>query len=298
MARLGAHGHGKAEVRLVRIFRGGAAEGGAADGGAADELRDWTVSSRLSGDFSETYLTGDNTGVLTTDAQKNAVYALAAEHGDRQPEQLALRLAGHFAGQPQVSRARVEIAEHGWRRVGDRAHSFAGEPGFTRTATVVTDRQQGRLVLAGLRDLTLLNTTRSEFAGFARDRYTTLPETADRVLATSVTARWSYREPGTHDWAGCFDRARTALVEAFADTYSHSLQQTLYAMGERVLRALPEADQVRLVLPNRHHFLVDLQPFGLANENEVYLAADRPYGVIEGAVLADDAVPGGQLPWD
>ncbi|HTZ45700.1 MAG TPA: urate oxidase, partial [Jatrophihabitans sp.] len=172
------------------------------------------------------------------------------------------------------------------------------EPGFTRTATVVTDRQQGRLVLAGLRDLTLLNTTRSEFAGFARDRYTTLPETADRVLATSVTARWSYREPGTHDWAGCFDRARTALVEAFADTYSHSLQQTLYAMGERVLRALPEADQVRLVLPNRHHFLVDLQPFGLANENEVYLAADRPYGVIEGAVLADDAVPGGQLPWD
>jgi urate oxidase len=46
---------------------------------------------------------------------------------------------------------------------------------------------------------------------------------------------------------------------------------------------------VRLALPNKHHFLVDLTPFGLDNPGEVFYAADRPYGLIEGTVLRDDA---------
>ncbi len=50
-------------------------------------------------------------------------------------------------------------------------------------------------------------------------------------------------------------------------------------------------------MPNKHHFVVDLTPFGLTNENEVFHADDRPYGLIEGAVLRDDASDAGPL-WD
>jgi urate oxidase len=64
-----------------------------------------------------------------------------------------------------------------------------------------------------------------------------------------------------------------------------------------VLAALPPVCEVRLALPNKHHYLVDLAPFGLSNEREVYLAGDRPYGLIEGTVLADDA-PEDTLAWD
>ena len=48
---------------------------------------------------------------------------------------------------------------------------------------------------------------------------------------------------------------------------------------------------MRLSLPNKHHFLVDLTPFGLDNPNEVFVATDRPYGLIEGTVPRDDAPP-------
>jgi urate oxidase len=81
-------------------------------------------------------------------------------------------------------------------------------------------------------------------------------------------------------------------VEAFAATHSLSLQQTLYAMGEAVLAARPEVCEVRLSLPNKHHFLVDLGPFGLDNPGEVFFVADRPYGLIEGAVQRTGAPAG------
>jgi urate oxidase len=148
-------------------------------------------------------------------------------------------------------------------------------------------------VVAGLADLVLLNSTASEFVGFARDRYTTLPEATDRILATSVTAQWRYASAAAADWDGRYARARALLVEAFVQTYSRSLQQTLLAMGGRVLEGLPAVAEVRLSLPNRHHFLVDLEPFGLDNPNQVFVATDRPYGLIEGTVRRDDAPPAG-----
>jgi urate oxidase len=145
----------------------------------------------------------------------------------------------------------------------------------------------------------VLNTTASEFWGYPKDPYTTLPETSDRILATAVDARWRYRPEtvdGTH-WGGSFAAARAALLSAFSGTYSYSLQQTLYAMGSAVLAAVPESCEVRLALPNKHHYLVDLSPFGLENDREVYNAGDRPYGLIEGHVLADDA-PDAGLAWE
>ena len=138
--------------------------------------------------------------------------------------------------------------------------------------------------------------TGSEFHGFPRDEYTTLAETTDRVLATAVSARWRHDGAATGDWDASYAGARAALVEAFVARTALSLQQTLYAMGEAVLEAGPEIAEIRLGLPNKHHFLVDLAPFGLDNPGEVFFAADRPYGLIEGTVLRDNASAAG-LAW-
>jgi urate oxidase len=289
MVTLGFNRYGKAEVRLVHVTRGAGPDGG-------DLIRDWNVSSSLSGDLTATHLDGDNSNVLATDTQKNTAYAFAKKLGGIEPEAFALALAEHFVtSQQPITRARIEIAEYGWQRLPGGAHSFARKGDSTRIATVVHDEQLGTTVLGGVQALTVLNTTGSEFWGFPRDSYTTLPETHDRMLATQVSASWRYRG-SKHDWAGTQAAATEALLAAFAGTYSYSLQQSLFAMGRAVLTEVPQLCEVRLTLPNKHHFLVDLEPFGLTNENEVYYAADRPYGLIEGSVLADDAPEPG-LAW-
>jgi urate oxidase len=288
---LGRNRYGKAETRLVHVGRGG----------DSHDLTDLNVSIALSGDLAATHLSGDNAGVLPTDTMKNTVYAFAREHGVGSPEAFGLLLARHFVTtQPQVSGAKVTLESYGWERLGP--HSFRRSGDFVRTAAV-TVAEQGTQVVSGLKDLVLLNTTDSEFHGFPRDRYTTLPEATDRILATAVDARWRH-SPSNHPattldrtedlppaWDESFAGAKDALVEAFVGTYSYSLQQTLYAMGERVLRSRPELAEVRLALPNKHHYLVDLSPFDLANPQEVFIAGDRPYGLIEGTVTRDDAPP-------
>jgi urate oxidase len=280
---LGPNRYGKAETRLVYARRGG----------DSDDLVDLNVSVALAGDLAATHLTGDNAGVLPTDTMKNTVYAFAREHGVGAPEAFGLLLARHFVTtQPQITEARVSIEAFGWERLGP--HSFRRSGELVRTA-LVTHGDAGTRVVSGLKDLVLLNTTDSEFHGYPRDRYTTLPETTDRILATAVDARWRHLTDDA-DWSASFAGARDALVAAFVGTYSHSLQQTLYAMGERLLRDRPEIAEVRLTLPNKHHYLVDLSPFELDNPQQVYLAGDRPYGLIEGTVTRDDA-PSASAEW-
>jgi urate oxidase len=276
MARLGDNRYGKAEIRLMKVDRDQ----------PRHVLHDLTVSVTLAGDMEEVHLVGDNGNVLPTDTQKNTVYAFAGEHGVGEIEDFAGVLARHFVDTQQaVRRATVSIEEHPWERLGD--HSFARTGREIRTTTV-THAAGGTRVRSGLRDLVLLSSTASEFRGFAHDRYTTLPETDDRILCTSVEAQWRYGEPPA-DWGASYDAVRSALVGAFTDTYSRSLQQTLYEMGSRAVKT--GVDEVRLRLPNRHHLLVDLAPFGLDNRNEVFHVDDRPYGLIEATVLADAAEP-------
>lgn len=270
--RLVANQYGKAEVRLVRVDRDT----------PRHDVTDLTVSVTLQGDLAATHLTGDNANVLPTDTQKNTVYAFARD-GIGPIEEFGLRLARHFvATQPAISRARVQIERHPWERLGP--HSFARGGAETRTATATVNEAHAH-VESGLHGLVLMNTTDSEFAGFARDEFTTLPEAKDRILATEVDATWRHTgltPPG--GWDAEYAAVRAALIDAFTGTYSRSLQQTLYAMGERVLAVVPGVDQVRLSLPNKHHLPVDLSPFGRDNPGEVFVATDRPYGLIEGTV--------------
>jgi urate oxidase len=291
---LGAHQYGKAETRVVRIYRD-------AD---QHQIRDLNVSTSLRGDFADAHLSGDQASVLPTDSQKNTAYAFALERGVTDVESYALALARHFADEIEPVRgARVDVDEYRWERVrvaGDgHPHAFVRAGHEVRTSSVsVQGRGQGQRawVLSGLRDLVLLKSTGSEFAGFLRDRYTTLAETDDRVLATSLTARWRHTRP-EGDWDALHASIRQVLIEQFATVHSRALQQSLWEMGQAVLAAHEEIAEIRLSAPNKHHFLVDLSPFGLTNRGEVFHADDRPYGLIQCAVQRDDAPPAGPA-WD
>jgi urate oxidase len=280
--RLGDNQYGKSETHLVRVTKRG----------ATHDIKDMNVSIALAGDFADTHLTGDNSKVVPTDTQKNTVFAFAADEVG-EIEDFGLRLARHFVRKfDTVHRARVSIEEFGWTRLGGHAFTRAGSE--KRLATVTSTRE-GEWVVGGVSDLVVLKTTDSEFHGYIKDRYTTLPETRDRVMATSVTARWRFAGVEV-DWRSCYPAIVGALTTTFAGHYSLSLQQTLYEMGKAVLEAHVEVAEVRLAMPNKHHFVVDLSPFGLKNDNEVFYAADRPYGLIEGIVVRDDG-PGAGLAW-
>jgi urate oxidase len=287
--RLGRNQYGKAEVRVVAVDRSS----------PRHQLVDLNVSTSLRGDFTAAHTEGDNAHVLPTDTQKNTVFAFARD-GVGEPEEFGLRLARHFAGShPWITCARVAVESYGWERipVGGQPHdhAFRRTGGEVRTAVVTVDGGAEH-VLAGLSDLVVLKTTGSEFWGFPRDRYTTLAETRERILATAVTARWRYT--GTDlDFAASFAGVRATLLESFAATHSLALQQTLHAMGEAVLEQFGAVAEVRLSMPNKHHFLQDLSAFGLDNPDVVYHADDRPYGLIEGQVLRDD-VPAAERAWE
>jgi urate oxidase len=280
---LAANQYGKAKVRLLHVSRDD----------PEHEITDLSVSVALSGDLTATHLSGDNSDVLTTDAQKNAVFVFAKD-GVGEIEDFALRLARHFvASQAAISFGRVAVEQYQWER--QAGHSFVRSGREVRTATVSHDGTNS-WVVSGVSGLTVLNTAGSEFWGFARDRYTTLAETTDRILATAVSARWRHASAtdSAPCWADSYRAARDLMLGAFADTHSYSLQQTLFAMGQRVLDGRPEIAEIRLSLPNKHHFEVDMSPFGLENGGQVFYAADRPYGLIEGTVTRDDAPPAGK----
>ena len=277
MARLGRNRYGKAGVRLVKVDRST----------ARHELRDLTIAIALEGDFVEAHVTGDNARILPTDTMKNSVYGLALDHLTGSIEDFAIFLTGHFMKAAPITSARVNIQEHAWRRIDvngqEHDHSFMRAGGEARTTRVVASAA-GVRVYSGIRDLNLLKTTGSGFVGYIKDSFTTLPETTDRIFATSLNAEWSYAE-GQHDYDALWGTARGAIEETFAQQHSLSVQHTLYAMGEQVLARCAPITRIRFSLPNKHHLLVDLSRFGMTNRSQIFVATTEPYGLIQGEVV-------------
>lgn len=263
------HAYGKTGVRLLRLDRSQ----------PQHALLEVSVDVSLEGDFDEAY-EGDNSRVVPTDTMKNTVYALARQEPFETIEELGLLLGRHFVEQPQVARARIELAERPWRQLGADAFVGAGEE--RRTAAVVVERG-GERVQAGLANLLILKSARSGFAGFPRDRFTTLADTDDRIFATRLEATWSF-VASSADFAAERRRLEAALLEAFAAHDSLSVQHTLAAMGEAALAASPSIDQIHLVMPNKHYLLADLARLGLDNPNHVFVPTDEPAGRIEGTL--------------
>ncbi len=264
------------------------------------EIVDLNVSTSLRGDFDAAHIDGDQSAVLPTDTQKNTAFAYAKLHGVSSPEDYALALGWRLLdAAPAAESAEVRVEQYAWNRVGK--HAFARRGGEVRTCEVTATRA-GASVVSGLRDLVLLKSTGSEFKGFLVDEFTTLAPADDRILATSLTARWHHEdidgldERGHVDWNQSYDSVHDVLLSTFATTYSRALQETLYLMGSAIVDTLPGITEVSFAAPNKHHFLVDFSEFdltgtpfeGLSNDGEVFIAADRPYGLIECTVLRED----------
>jgi urate oxidase len=274
MTELGANRYGKQSVRLVRIVRG-----------PVHRVRDLTVAIALEGAFEAAFLEGDNGPVVATDTMKNTVYAFATEHLNGAIEPFAAALARHHVGAESVSKATVSIREHAWEPLstaaGPAPDAFRRSGGMTRTG-VATATADGVVIESGVEDLIVMKTANSAFSGFPRDEWTTLPETRDRIMATKVSASWRHLDEPA-DWDERQQTAVDALLSSFATHHSESVQHTIWICANAMLEADPGIDDVSMQLPNLHHWIVDMAPFGQPS-GDIFVATEQPYGLIEATV--------------
>jgi len=275
--KLTKNAYGKNAVNLSKITRHS----------DRHEFKQISVNVSLQGDFETAHTIGDNSKILPTDTQKNTVYALAKEHFNASIEEFGLHLSNHFlSNNLQLSEARIEIEEHLYSRLSfgntEHPHAFISR-GDEKHIAIIEQSRQGIKASCGIRDLLILKTTDSGFENYIRDQYTTLKETADRILATKCEVLWNYNSSQL-DFTSLYNAIRETLLETFAGHKSLSVQQTLYAMGKEVLKKYSEVDEISLIMPNKHHILFNLAQFGIENTNEVFIATDEPFGYITGTV--------------
>lgn len=272
--KLGENNYGKSRVRLLRVVR---QEG-------RHDIKELTLGIRFEGEFEAAHKKGDNRKILPTDTMKNTVYALARQYPVEAVEEFCQHLIEHFLTyNPQVSRVGVEARENLWSRLphGGKPSAFTfTRSGAEKRTAALSGNREGTAIRAGIEDLTVLKTTKSAFDGFLRDPYTTLKEDRNRILSTSIHAQWLY-DGNDIEFSPLWHGVRQTLLETFAEHDSHSLQHTLYAMGEAVLNSFDRLREIHLRLPNKHFNLVDLTPFGMDNPAEVFLPTDEPHGLIE-----------------
>lgn len=276
-AQLGPNRYGKAGIHVATVVR-------REDG---HDFFDRLVDVRLDGDFEAVHLQGDNATVLPTDTMRGAVYALSKDQPGEQIEAFALRYTQYLVdASPGAARVEAWVIERPWDRVmiDGRPHPHAFTRGAYRRTTRVIREREGVQLFAGLDELSVLKSTGSAFAGFLKDRFTTLPETDDRILATTIEAEWRYDRVDLN-FAEERENVKNAIVRSFAEhDASNSMQHTLWEMGRAVLDASPSVDEVSFSLPNLHHIEVDLTPYGLTSAGEVFVVTDNPSGQIEGTV--------------
>ena len=267
--------YGKSRIRLIKVDRDR----------DRHEVQNLTVDIALEGDFDAIHTVGDNSLCLPTDTMKNTVYALAGQTREiEQVEGFGQHLAAHFlANNAQISRVRINLAEHGWKRIKvdgrEHDHSFIRGSDEKRTAVIDATRESASIE-SGVEDLIVLKTTRSGFTGYPKDKYTTLPEATDRILSTAIKASWKYATPGAATDTA-FHAIRQTIIEVFAGHDSLSVQHTLYAMGEAVLKRFSDVAEIAFSLPNIHCLPVDIARYGLENDNRIFVPTDEPHGLIE-----------------
>ena len=293
---LGHNQYGKAEVHLVRVTRH-------PDDPSHHDIKDVNVTTQLYGDFEDCHRTGANDNLIATDTQKNTVFGLAQKHNVGAIEDFAQLLIKNFISElPEFVRGgHAIIEEQSWDRIQvdgpAGGHSFVKGGADKRFCSVTMDGDQ-LWVTAGIKDLVVLKSSGSEFWGFPRTEYTSLTETTERILATAVKVSWRYNTADV-DWDATFAAIKPLVLSTFAKIHSLSLQQTMFGIGEAIIDAHPEIDEVRMSMPNKHHFLFDLSPYGQENPNEVFWATDKPsfYGLIEAVVLREGTEPDTRA-WD
>jgi len=278
MARLGENCYGKSRVRLSRIMHHR----------DRHDFNEWTVQVLLEGDFDSSFTEADNSKVLPTDTMKNTVYYVARQSKAETVEEFAMELGDYFfSNHSHISQVAVEIEEKAWERLvtdgvpEPAAFTVGGPQVQTVHATRATDGKWS--IQSGVNGLTILKTTKSAFTGYIQDKLTTLKPAVDRILGTRATVRWDYAAEAP-DYARVRTRIVAALLKAFAAHDSKSVQHTLFDMGKAALDAAPEIARIRLTMPNLHHLLADLSPFGLDNPNHIFVPVDEPHGYIEATV--------------
>jgi urate oxidase len=277
--KLTHNAYGKNLVRLTKVARNG----------ARHDLFEITADIHLEGDFDDAYLHGDNRKVIATDSMKNTVYVLAKEQSFDSIEQFALILVRHFLDTyAQVEKATAELTQSSWQRIevdgAAHDHAFTSAGPQRRYARAVFSRSAAEpQITGGVRELLVLKTTASEWHDFVDDRYTTLKDTHDRILATKIDADWVYHSHSA-DFPACCRAVDEAILHTFATQYSLGVQQTLLAMGEAALAACGEIDSIHFELPNVHRIPFNLDPFGLKFENDIFIATDEPHGLITGTI--------------
>jgi urate oxidase len=271
------HNYGKAKVRVLKVLRAG----------KIHSIKELEVQVMLQGDFNASYTKSDNRLLVATDSIKNIVNVLAKQKLGVETEAFGSVLGEHFLRTYQhVSRVEVNLTEHCWDRISaagkPHPHSFL-EKSAARPFAAVVCTSQGSIVESGIEELFILKSTASGFENFLRDQFATLPETSDRICATKLKAAWTYaKKPKSYLVTN--GRILDALLAVFARNFSPSVQATLYQMGEAALKIAPEISKVRIAMPNKHCLHVNLKPFGLENNNELFVPTDEPHGQIEGTI--------------
>ena len=278
MTRLGENRYGKSRVRLSRITR------------TADrhDFNEWSVRVLLQGDFESSFTEADNSKILPTDTMKNTVYSIAHSSNASSIEEFAMELGDYLlSNNPQVSKASIEIDEKCWERLSldadPEATTFKMAGPELHTVNAEREHGGGWVLASGVEGLTILKTTKSAFTGYIKDRLTTLKPATDRIFGTRATIRWDYVSP-TLRFSEVRARIIQALLKEFAAHHSMSVQHTLFHMGKAALAEAPEIARIHLTMPNLHHLLADLSPFGQDNPNHIFVPIDEPHGYIEATI--------------
>jgi urate oxidase len=271
------HRYGKGRVRTLRLARDG----------TRHEVRELTMQVMLEGDFSGAFTDGDNRSSIATDTMKNIVNVLAHRYPRAGNEDFAGHVAAFFLDTyPQVTTASVTALETRWTRLvldgTPHDHGFTLDGNGQPLARVVATRD-GVSVESGIENFTFMKTTESGWSDFHADEYRTLPDTDDRIAATSMDATWRWNgAPADYEAANA--RVMTTILGVFVGTYSRSIQDSMYRMGEAALAAVPELGQIRFAMPNKHYIPVNLTAFGITDNRTVLLPTDEPHGQIEAVI--------------